>query len=224
MDGEVLARTIRQDARLQRTALVMLTSGGQRPAPARMADAGLAGHIVKPLVRPTQLLELILRAAATKAVAPDPRVAPPVPDTVAPARARGRSSDGHKRRVLLAEDNPVNQRLASHALGKLDCVVDVAANGREAVEMARQLPYDCVFMDCQMPELDGLQATARIRALPGEAGRVPVIALTAHAMAGDRERCLAAGMDDYVTKPMRQEDLREALERWAPARVPVGDA
>jgi signal transduction histidine kinase/ActR/RegA family two-component response regulator len=132
---------------------------------------------------------------------------------------RGDRATGQRRRVLVAEDNPVNQRLAVHELSKLECVVDVAANGREAVEMARRLPYDCVFMDCEMPEVDGYEATGQIRALSGAAGLVPVIALTAHAMSGSRERCLAAGMNDYVSKPMRSQDLSEALERWAPLHV-----
>jgi signal transduction histidine kinase/ActR/RegA family two-component response regulator len=143
----------------------------------------------------------------------------------APIRAeRPPAAHGSKRRVLLAEDNPVNLRLAAHALSKLDCVVDVAANGREAVEMVRRLPYDCVFMDCQMPELDGYAATERIRALTGPSGRVPVIALTANAMTGDRELCLAAGMSDYLSKPMRLQEVREVLERWAPVRPPATPA
>jgi CheY-like chemotaxis protein len=117
-------------------------------------------------------------------------------------------------RVLVAEDNVINQRVAVRMLEKLGCRVDVAANGKEAVEMIQMLPYDLVFMDCEMPELDGFEATGMIRAnerITG--GRIPVIAMTAHAMQGDREKCLAAGMDDYISKPVSPDQLQTALRR-----------
>jgi CheY-like chemotaxis protein len=117
-------------------------------------------------------------------------------------------------RVLLVEDNRVNQRLAERLLGKLQCRVDVAANGREALDMFQRLPYDLVLMDCHMPEMDGFEATRRIRALSTPTRRVPIIALTASAMTGDREICLAAGMDDYVSKPIGKADLERVLNRW----------
>src|SRR5207237_592856 len=120
-------------------------------------------------------------------------------------------------RVLVAEDNAVNQRVAQRMLEKLGCRVDLAANGSEALQMLQILPYDLVFMDCQMPELDGYEATREIRtreAAIGGGTRTPVIAMTANTMRGDRERCLEAGMDDYVPKPVRLEDLRAALDRW----------
>jgi signal transduction histidine kinase/ActR/RegA family two-component response regulator len=118
-------------------------------------------------------------------------------------------------RVLVAEDNEVNQRLVKHMLEKLGCVVDLATNGHEAVVMATEHHYDVVLMDCFMPELDGYGATAELRRLPRESERrLPIIALTANAMAGDRARCLAAGMDDYLSKPVRIEEIRKVLERW----------
>jgi CheY-like chemotaxis protein len=118
-------------------------------------------------------------------------------------------------RVLVAEDNVVNQRLVKHMLEKVGCRVDLAANGREAVSMAAERRYDIVFMDCFMPELDGYAATAELRQRewPGEP-RLPIIALTANAMAEDRTRCLDAGMDDYLSKPVRMEEIREVLRRW----------
>jgi len=123
-------------------------------------------------------------------------------------------------RVLVAEDNTVNQRLVKRMLEKLGCRVDIAADGREALKLATELHYDILLMDCSMPRMDGFQATAELRRLEKSRGRRrPVIALTANAMAEDRERCLNAGMDDYLSKPVRIEDLRAMLERWAPPEV-----
>ncbi|MFN8588885.1 MAG: response regulator [Candidatus Eisenbacteria bacterium] len=118
-------------------------------------------------------------------------------------------------RVLLVDDNTINQKVGSRVLAKLGCRVDLAADGREAVTMYRDLPYDVVFMDCQMPEMDGFEATAEIRRIEATSGgRTPVVAMTANAMEGDRQRCLDAGMDDFVSKPIREDRVREALERW----------
>jgi two-component system, sensor histidine kinase len=121
-------------------------------------------------------------------------------------------------RVLLAEDNVFNQKVAQMTLARFGCGVDTVANGAEAVRLAREAPYDVILMDCQMPEMDGYAATGLIRQLTGSAGTVPIVAMTAHAMPGDRERCLAAGMDDYLSKPVRADDLRDMLLRWAGAR------
>jgi two-component system sensor histidine kinase/response regulator len=118
-------------------------------------------------------------------------------------------------RVLLAEDNVVNQKLAVRLLERHGCRVDTVANGREAVETLRRITYDLVFMDCQMPVMDGYTATAAIRAFEARSGtHMPIIAMTANAMPGDRERCLDAGMDDYVTKPLKDEVLLEVVQRW----------
>jgi signal transduction histidine kinase/DNA-binding NarL/FixJ family response regulator len=123
-------------------------------------------------------------------------------------------------RVLLAEDNLVNAKLATRLLERLGCRVDVASNGREALHMVQSIPFDIVFMDCQMPELDGFEATRAIRewertsSTDRSAARLPIIALTANAMRGDRERCLDAGMDDYITKPLSRDDLVRVLNAW----------
>jgi len=122
-------------------------------------------------------------------------------------------------RVLLAEDNAINQMVAAATLAKFGCTTDVAANGLEVLEALRRAPYDMIFMDCMMPEMDGFEATMRVRELEAAERRPPIhiVALTANAMVGDRERCIEAGMNDYISKPMRAADVRAALERWRDA-------
>jgi CheY-like chemotaxis protein len=117
-------------------------------------------------------------------------------------------------RVLLAEDNPVNQFVAREMLERLHCEVQVVSNGQLAVETLRQAPVDLVFMDCDMPVMDGFEATRAIRAQEAPGQHVPIVAMTAAAFDGDRERCLAAGMDDYLAKPVRLGDLAACLEEW----------
>jgi len=149
---------------------------------------------------------------------------------VAPARAAESAAVAAARaappqfscRILLAEDNAVNQRVAVRLLEKQGCQVDVAANGREAVEMIEKFSYHLVFMDCQMPEMDGYEATAAIREAEAVRGlHTPIIAMTANAMQGDRERCLDAGMDDYLSKPIQIEGLQRALGCWVREPAPV---
>ncbi len=140
-------------------------------------------------------------------------IRPVAPERVTPAVSTG--ADSARRRVLLAEDNPVNQLLARGLLTCLGCDVDVAANGQEAVRLFAADRYDLVLMDCMMPGLDGYEATAAIRRIEPAGRRTPVVAMTANAMQGDRERCLAAGMDDYLSKPVDREALAGVLVAWA---------
>jgi CheY-like chemotaxis protein len=122
-------------------------------------------------------------------------------------------------RVLVVEDNEVNRKLALRLLQRLGCSVDIATNGREAVEMTANRAYDMVFMDIQMPERDGIEATRLIRERESATGKhLPIIAMTAHAMEGDRERCLSSGMDDYLSKPVKVDLLAQMVERWSPVR------
>ena len=123
--------------------------------------------------------------------------------------------------MLLVDDNVVNQKVATKMLEKMGCRVDVAGNGREALASWGRAPYDMIFMDCQMPEMDGYEATGEIRRQEPAGTRIPVVALTANAMQGDREVCLKAGMDDYLSKPIKPDALRGMLSKWAgkPATV-----
>jgi CheY-like chemotaxis protein len=215
MDGVELARQIRADATLDGVRLLLLTSSARRGDGAGARAVGFDGFLVKPA--PPDALRKVLEAIQTQpedrastamvtrhAVAV-PLVAPPAPATAPSPGCR----------VLLAEDNAVNQRVAVLLLERLGCRVDVAGNGLEALDLSGRLPYDIIFLDCQMPELDGYGAARAIREREAGGLRVPIIALTANAMAGDREECLAAGMDDYLSKPVDFASLASALRRYA---------
>ncbi|MEA2626723.1 MAG: two-component system, sensor histidine kinase and response regulator [Candidatus Binatota bacterium] len=206
MDGETLARAIKSDGRLGAMVLLLLTSAGRKGAAEQMADAGLAAYLLKP-VRPSALLDAI----ATACGAAEPPAA--VPEVGLPPPS---ASDGAPRaRVLLVEDNLVNQKVAKKMLEKIGCRVDLAADGHEGVEMAMRFPYDVVFMDCQMPVMDGYDATRQIRREEPPGRRVPIVAMTAHAMTGERKRCIDAGMDDYLAKPIDVSELRKTVDAWA---------
>jgi CheY-like chemotaxis protein len=146
------------------------------------------------------------------------RTAPAVPAAAATAMTASGDDPPIRARVLMVEDNPVNVTVGLAMLGRIGCTVTTAANGREGLERLAAGTFDLVLMDCQMPEMDGFTATAAIRAAEARgASRTPVIALTANAIEGDRERCLAAGMDDYLAKPFRLAELRAVIARWGAA-------
>ncbi len=219
MDGMELAAQIRANPAFGAMRLLLLTSSASRGDGAEARAAGFDGFLVKP-ASPDALRQVVAtmhnltgdrfgEVLVTRHVAARPVVPGPAgPSPTAPDMA------GH--RVLVAEDNPVNQRVAVLMLERLGCRVDVASNGLEAVDLANRLPYDIIFLDCRMPELDGYDAARAIRA--GETGgRTPIVALTANALEGDREACVAAGMDHYLTKPIVAQHLLEALQRFAGA-------
>ena len=201
MSGLELAVELRTDVELGALPLVMLSSAGPNVDVATATAVGFAGILTKP-VGDGQLGRCLARVLAVEA-------------TPSPSANREVAFGGQHLRVLLVEDNPANQRVASLMLLKLGHEVDVAINGKQALERLEARDFDVVLMDCQMPVLAGYEATRRIRT--GELGRVnpriPVIALTAYAMAGDRAKCIAAGMDDHLTKPVRPQELLAALER-----------
>ncbi len=205
MDGFALAERIRQDPGLAAATIMMLTSAGQRGDAARCRELGIAVYLIKP-IRQSELLEAILLALGR----PSPRGERPTVLTRHSLREARR-----KLRVLVAEDNAVNQELAVRLLEKQGHTVAVAANGRqalEALEKAAPCGFDVVLMDVQMPEMDGFEATAAIRQKEKATGQhLPIVAMTAHALKGDRERCLAAGMDDYVAKPIQAKELLAAV-------------
>lgn len=210
MDGAELGGRILSDARFKRVPLIMMTTLGQ-PGEARpLRELGFAGYLVKPLT--PQLLRQCLQSALSRSDDEPPGVLLTRHHFAATSPAAS-TLDGLPR-VLIAEDNSVNQKLARRMVEKLGYQVETAANGREAVEAVRAEPFDLVLMDCHMPELDGYEATEEIRRLEGERGVLPIIALTANHRGEDRQRCLDAGMNDYLSKPIDPGRLQAMLARW----------
>ena len=217
--SEELGRRIKGDERLKQTVLIMIASIGRRGDARRMQDVGFAAYLVKP-VHQSILMDAL--ATAWSAALKGQPIGLITRHSLAEARAEKKDEQpgavaAERVRVLVAEDNPVNQKLAVRMLEKFNLSVDVAANGREVLDRLGKAAYDLVFMDCHMPEMDGYEATASIRQSELESGRrLPIVAMTANAMQGDREKCLSAGMDDYITKPIRREAVQEMLEKWIP--------
>ena len=207
MDGFALAREINQHPTLAGATLMMLSSADRREDTVRCRELGVANYLVKP-IRQSDLLRALTSVVGAPAGSP------------AAAAKRSRSLKACERplRVLLAEDNAVNQKLAVRLLEKRGHQVQLVENGRQAVDAVRRQSFDVVLMDVQMPEMDGFAATAAIReAEQGSNRHLPIIAMTAHAMKGDRERCLEAGMDGYVSKPLTPEELFRTIENIFPA-------
>lgn len=210
MDGVELARRIKADPAVSSTHLALLTSMGRLGDAEEARQAGVEAYLTKP-VRQSELYDVLATLMG-------------VPETVLAGQSQlvTRHTIAERRSeqettLLLAEDNAINQKVAVKALEKLGYGVEVAANGREALEALDRDRHAAVLMDVQMPEMDGYEATAGIRRQEGGgARRTPIIAMTANAMAGDREKALAAGMDDYITKPFRAEELETTLHRWLP--------
>ena len=209
MDGEELGRRRKEEPGVSSTLLIMMTSLGQHGDATRLEKIGFSGYLTKP-IRQSHLrscIGLVLSRRAKKEAKPSESLV--TRHTIAESR-RGSI------RILLAEDNPTNQMVALTILKKVGYRADAVANGKEAVNALKEIPYDLVLMDCQMPEMDGYEATHFIR--NPDTGvinaAVPVVAMTAHAMKGDREKCLDAGMDDYLAKPIQPQELVEMVEKW----------
>jgi PAS domain S-box-containing protein len=209
IDGLELARSIGADPSIAAAKLFLLSSSGR--VSSDVADAaGLSGTLAKP-VRQSELYNCIIGGLGMAPTGSDDELEEPaLPANRDPELVRGR--------ILLVEDNTMNQLVATRILAKLAFEVDVAGNGREALEALVERDFDAVLMDCQMPEMDGYEATGEIRRLEAlQGGHIPIIAMTAAAMDGDREACLAAGMDDYITKPVRPDAIDAILVRWIDA-------
>jgi two-component system sensor histidine kinase/response regulator len=207
-DGFELAEIVRNDPALQHTRLLMLTSAGQRGDAQRCRELGIRGYLTKPVSR-NDLLDMVAGVLGTEGA------------EAAEVVTRHRIHESRRRlRILLAEDNPVNQEVAAAMLRKRGHIVDVVDDGLQAVEQAGREHYDVVLMDIQMPEMDGYEATEAIRAIPG--GRdLPIVALTAHALADEREKALAHGMNAYLAKPFKAFELFAAAEGWGTRPSPA---
>ena len=222
MTAEAFATVVKGDPTLRDTILVMLTTLGQQGDAERLRAAGFDAYLTRPS-RPSQLPDVLsavwnvkqngVREVFVTRHTISESLANEAAATVVPVRGR----------VLVAEDNPVNQRAAARMLEVLGCTVDVATNGREALEKFEANDYDLVLMDCQMPEMDGYEATREIRRRESQSGsHTTIVAMTAHALPGDREKCFEAGMNDFVAKPIRKELIAEVIERHLPSAVPSG--
>ncbi len=211
MDGFELAAQIKTDPRLSSAVIMMLTSTGQSGDVARCRRLGIVAYLLKP-IRKAELLSAILAALGQ-------RTADSTPDLVTRYSPR---ETPRKLRILVAEDNPVNQTVVLRILEKMGHVPTIAANGREALAVLSSDSFDLVFMDVQMPEMDGLTATKSIREHEKQTGlHLPIIAMTAHAMKGDQELCLEAGMDGYIAKPVSGNRIEEAIARILPSEAAV---
>ncbi len=216
LSGETLARRIGEDPALSGTRIVVLRSPGRRPAGTAERPPRVDAYLVKP-IRKSELFDLI-----QKVMRPGEEASPAASLRPAPEPA----GTGTGLRILLAEDDTINQLVAEKIIAKFGHRAVIAENGVQALELLAAESFDLVLMDVQMPLLDGFETARRIRIREKEAptdARIPIIAMTAHALKGDREKCLAAGMDDYISKPIRPDHLKAAIERWRPASRPGAD-
>jgi len=210
MDGAELGKKIKQNTDLQNTILVLMSSMGQRGDAKLLKDIGFAAYLIKP-VKQSQLFDTLSTVAVGMHKKSDEKQA-----TSLVTRHSLVEDKKHNTRILLAEDNRINQKVAVNILKKLGYSADIAANGKEAVKAMEMIAYNIVLMDCQMPELDGYDATREIRNPESNVlnHNVTVVAMTANAMKEDREKCLESGMDDYLSKPVKPQELDNMLKKW----------
>jgi CheY-like chemotaxis protein len=211
LDGFGLANAIKSNPEIAPVRLVLMSSAGVRGDGARSRSAGIEAYLSKP-VRQSQLFDCLISVMSSPVAGEQSSNVSALP-LVTKHTLQESKKVSHKL-ILLAEDNLVNQKVAMRQLEKLGYRTDVVANGRDAVAALSRVPYDLVFMDCQMPEMDGYEATGEIRRGEGPVKHTPIVAMTAHALEGDREKCLAAGMDDYISKPVKLEELQGVLDKY----------
>ena len=211
MGGEKLGCAIRGDPILKTIPLILFTSLGTRGDAALAREIGFDAYLTKP-IKPLQLYNAILSVFSRGAVSKTDKKDLVTRHSVAELQKK-------RVRILLAEDNSTNQKLALHIINKLGYRADAVSDGQEAVQAVKQTSYDLILMDIQMPEMDGYVATRTIRKLRIENRNLPIIAMTANAMKGDREKCLQAGMDDYLAKPINPQELMDKIEAWIGKRT-----
>jgi signal transduction histidine kinase/DNA-binding response OmpR family regulator len=214
IDGFELARSIKADPAIASVRLMLLSSQDYWANGRMVSDTGIGAYLTKPVTQ-SRLFDCLLGMMNGEVA-----ILPPLPASVRPAVQRKPVAGvalPAQGRILIVEDNTANQKVALRQIAKLGYQADAVANGLEALEALARHPYALVLMDCQMPEMDGLTATAEIRRREGHTRHTPIIALTANARRGEREKCLEAGMDDYLAKPVKVEDLENALTRWLTA-------
>lgn len=221
IDGQIagtnsfaLARRIKSDATIAAVRLVLLPAFGQRGDGAIARDAGFAAYLSKP-VRQSQLFDCLAMVISESDESTESNLQrTSARDTLVTQHTLKESKVSSSFRILIAEDNVINQKVALRQLKNLGYIAAVAANGREVLEAVENTPFDIILMDCQMPEMDGFATTTEIRRLEGSIKHTTIIAMTAHTLEGDREACLAAGMDDYISKPVQFGELKKVMERW----------
>ncbi|MBL8174502.1 MAG: response regulator [Bryobacterales bacterium] len=209
VDSGALASTVKYEKTIRDTILVAITASPIRGDGIHLRESGYSAYLTKPVLGP-HLYETLVQAMRTQVKATP--LAPPPPLITRHTLSEKKKIDGNPT-VLLAEDNIINQRIALRMLQKLGLAADVVNNGKEALDALDRTAYDLILMDCQMPEMDGFEATAEIRRREGDQRRTMICALTANAMVGDREKCLDAGMDDYISKPVGLAELQNAIQR-----------
>jgi len=221
IDGFQLAEAIKSDPTISPVALVLLPAFGKRGHGARAKQAGIAAYLPKP-VRQSHLYDCLTEILA-QSFSDEPASFPPLVTrhSLREAESKQKAKVFSSLRILIAEDNLVNQKVALRQLYNLGYRAEAVPNGRALLRALEFSEVDIILMDCQMPEMDGFAATAEIRRREGTARRTRIIAMTAHALDGDREACLAAGMDDYLSKPLKSEDLRLRLELWSKPHEPI---
>jgi len=207
MNGEETLRIFKDDPEIKDVAVVMLTSVGVRGDASRLETLGCAAYLLKP-IKQSQLFDTIITVLSRQKAGAKEKPVPIVTRHTIAEQKRQRI------RILIAEDNFMNQKLAVTLLKRVGYSVDAVENGRKAIEALNRTSYDLILMDVQMPEMDGFEATRAIREREGEEKHMPIVAMTAHAMKGDQERCLQAGMDDYISKPIEPQELFGAIEKW----------
>jgi two-component system, sensor histidine kinase and response regulator len=209
MGTKQLGQRIKQDPDLQSTILVLMTAMGHRGDAGHFEKIGFAAYLTKP-VKQAYLFDCLSLVSGNH----QPDGNRPATNLVTIHSLS--ENKKHQERILLVEDNIVNQKVALSFLGKLGYQADVASNGHEAIHVLKKCPYALVLMDCQMPEMDGYEATAQIRKFDPKVldCKIPIIAMTANAMKGDRDKCINAGMDDYLSKPVKPDQLADMLKKW----------